>query len=186
MGYYRRINFVIVLLLQLLVVASCVSDIDLDRIDEVVLTPRIDADLVFFTLSASDFETANTNTAQLVVRDTTRLEFLDDNVVQENLKEIELTYRSDNTFNSALINRSLFLDDAGVIQYEVSFPINASQNGEVATTRYQVILSEEDIEAIRNSIQLVNEVTLFTNGIVSEGVLTLQSKAVYSLELSDL
>ena len=49
-----------------------------------------------------------------------------------------------------------------------------------------MILSEEDIEAIRNSIQLVNEVTLFTNGVVNEGVLTLQSKAIYSLELSDL
>jgi hypothetical protein len=182
---YRR--FFYFFALSLLVLAtSCVSDIDTDRVDEIVLSPRVDADLVFFTISASDFETANTNTAQLVVRDTTRLEFLDDNVVQENLKEIELTYRSDNTFDSALINRSLFLDNTGAIQYEVNFPISASQNGEVATTRYQVILSEEDIEAIRNSIQLVNEVTLFTNGVVNEGVLTLQSKAIYSLELSDL
>ena len=185
MGFYKRLNFIVAWAFQLLLLVSCVSDVDLDRVDEIVLTPRVDADLVFFTLNATDFQSVSSGAAQVVVRDTTRLEFLDDNVVQEYLKEIELTYRCDNTFNAALINRSLFLDDAGVIQYEISFPITASQDGEVVTTTYQEVLSQEDIEGIRNAIQLVNEVTLFTNGLPYNGALTVESKAIYSLELSD-
>jgi len=186
MNFYKRCNFIFVFAFQVVLLVSCVSDVDLDRIDEIILTPEIEADLVFFTLNTANFDAVNESSMQISVRDTTRLEFLDDAIIQEYLQELELMYSVENTFNRTLINRSLFLDNAGVIQYEVIFPIAASQDGEVVTTSFQAVLSQEDIQGIRNAIQLVNEVTLFTNGLPYDGVLSFQSKAIYSLQIADL
>ena len=181
-----RIICVFILSILMFSINSCVSDVDLDQIDEIVLRPRVEADLVFFTVESTDFETIESDNFQITIRDTTRLEFLDDTVIQEYLRELELTYAARNTFVQGLVNRSMFINDIGDIQYEVSFPINASQNGEEVTTIFQTVLNEQDVEAVRNATVLVNEVTLFVNGQVSPGMLSLQSKALYALEISDL
>lgn len=170
----------------IVLVASCSSELDFDRTDEIVLSPRFDLDLVFFSLETADFEDQDVVDAQITIRDTTRLEFLDDLVVQENLQEIELQYITRNSFSQSLVNTSRFLNEEGTVLYEVSFPINGAIGGEVVTTNFTRVVPEEDIDAIRNSIQVVNEVSLMTNGELISGMLTLQSRALYSLEFTGL
>lgn len=169
----------------LVLTTSCVSDIDTDRVDEIVLSPRVDADLVFFTLNAANFQAAPNVGSQIVIRDTTRLEFINDAIVQESLKELSFMYQSESTLSQNVVNKSLFLDQSGRVQYELNYPINGSLDGEVVRNSFEVILSEEDIARIKNSIQVVNEITLFLNGQPINGQYSLQSKAIYALEISD-
>jgi len=166
--------------------ASCASDLDFDQADDVILTPNVEADLVLFTLGTETFIDASIPDTTLVVRDTTRLEFLDDSFVRDNIKEMELTFQVDNTFNQSFTNRSVFLNSNGVEQYILEFSVAGSSDGTTARTTVIEILDENELEAIRNSIQLANELTLTTNGSFIDGVISLQSKVLYSLEISDL
>lgn len=168
------------------IVSSCVSDVDFDRGDEIVLTQEVDLDLIFFTLTTEDFEGANENAEMAIVRDTTRLEFLDDDFSQENIKNIEFTFRVENTFGQSLINSSKFLNDAGVLQYELIFDIESSTDGQPVVTTIIENLTEAEIEAVVNSIQVVSETVVQTNNVPITGEVNLRSKALYSLEFRDL
>ncbi|WP_299763232.1 hypothetical protein [uncultured Dokdonia sp.] len=186
MKYYLLYIRVMVLTISLFLCVSCVSDVDFDQTQDIVLSPTVDASLIFFTLDTSDFESVDTQEAVVTVRDTTRLEFLDDDFIRENLREVTLDFQVDNTFGQSLVNRAAFLNGDGEEQFVVIFEIISSTDGSVQRTEFTQVLSEEDIQAISNANQLANEVILTTNGASINGELTLQSKAIYALEFSDL
>lgn len=186
MKYIYRLTGAFLLLLFLMTYTSCVSDVDFDQTQDVILTPTAVTDLIFFNLDTSDFENVDSQDVVLTVRDTTRLEFLDDDFIRENLIEITLDFQADNSFGQSLVNRAAFLSSSGEEQYVIEFEINPSQDGSLQRTLFTQVVSQEDIQAISNSNQLANEVTLMTNGASINGELILQSKAVYALEFSDL
>ena len=170
----------------LLCYCSCVDDVDFDRLDEVVLRPRLDVDLLFFTISYTNVIEQPLVNNQIILRDTTRLNFLDDDVTQENLIEIALSYSATNSFSQSIINRSTFLDQNGEVQYEIVFPISGSSTGAPVVTEFTEFIGHQDLESIRNAIQLANEVTITAGTLPQSGQLDLKSKAIYSLEFSDL
>ncbi len=186
MKYIYRPIGVLILFSFFMTYISCVSDVDFDQTQDVVLSPIAVTDLIFFNLDTSDFVNVNTQDVVLTVRDTTRLEFLDDDFIRENLIEITLDFQVDNSFGQSLINRAAFLNNSGQEQYVVEFEIIPSQDGSLQRTLFTQVASQEDIQAISNSNQLANEVTIMTNGASINGELTLQSKAEYVLEFSDL
>ncbi|MFT5891030.1 MAG: hypothetical protein ACI9Y7_001129 [Dokdonia sp.] len=186
MKYFQRCLSVVVLITTFSICVSCVSDVDFDQTQDVVLSPTVDASLIFFTLDTSDFENVDTQEVVLTVRDTTRLEFLDDDYIRENLKEVILDFQVDNTFGQSLVNRTAFINGGGQEQLVIFFEITSSPDGSVQRTEFNQVLSEEDILAISNSRLLANEVILTTNGAPINGELSLQSKAIYKLEFSDL
>lgn len=177
---------VVALITTFFICVSCVDDVDFDQTQDIVISPTVDASLIFFTIDTSDFESVDTQEAIITVRDTTRLEFLNDDFIRENLKEVTLNFQVDNTFGQSLVNRAAFINNAGDEQFVVSFEIASSPDGSVQRTEFTQVLDEEDIQAISNANQLANEVILTTNGASINGELTLQSKALYSLEFSDL
>lgn len=164
---------------------ACVDDVDFDQANEISITPRVDVDLIFFTVEAADFIEEELPDAILTVRDTTRLEFLNDEFVRENLKEIEFLFQIDNTFEQSLINRSVFLNNAGEPQYTIEFEVAPSTDGTPTQTSFTDTLDDEELAAIRSSIQLTNELILMSNEAPIDGELSLQSKAIYSLEFGD-
>ncbi|MEP0264466.1 hypothetical protein [Dokdonia sp.] len=177
---------VLILTLFFTAYTSCVSDVDFDQTQDVVISPNAVTDLIFFNLDTSDFENVDTPEIELSVQDTTRLEFLNDDFIRENLIEITLDFQVDNSFGQSLVNRAAFINSAGVEQYVVEFEIVASPDGTLQRTLFTEVISLEDIQAISNSSQIANEVTLTTNGASINGELIFQSKATYALEFSDL
>lgn len=173
-------------LVLLVFTTSCVSDVDFNQADDIVLTQEIDLDLIFLTLTTQDFIGANENEVMATVRDTTRLEFLDSNFSQENIQGIEFTFRVQNSFGQSLVNSSQFIDEEGVLQYELAFEIPPSVDGIPVVTTIVENLAEEEKDAILRSIRVVSETVVQTNGVPIEGELNIQSKALYSLEFSDL
>ena len=186
MKYFLRYVSVITLITSVLLYTSCVDDVDFDQTQDIVLSPTVDASLIFFTMDTSDFESVDTQDVMITLRDTTRLEFLNDDFIREKLIEVTLDFQVDNTFGQSLVNRAAFINNAGEEQFVVFFDIISSPDGSVQRTEFTQVLSEEDIQAISNANQLANEVILTTNGASINGELSLQSKAVYKLEFSDL
>ncbi|MDE0600033.1 MAG: hypothetical protein OSB51_12785, partial [Dokdonia donghaensis] len=85
-----------------------------------------------------------------------------------------------------ITNRSIFLSENGVIQYEIIFPVSGSNSGEPVVTEFTETVTQQELQSIRNSIQLANEVIIDAGTLPQTGELNLQSKAIYSLEFSDL
>ncbi len=186
MKYLQRYLSIVVLIAIFSISISCVDDVDFDQTQDVVFNQTVDASLIFFTIDTTDLENVNTEEAVVTVRDSTRLEFLDDDYIRENLLEVTLDFQVDNTFGQSLVNRAVFLNNAGQEQFVVEFEIISSPDGSVQRTEFTQVLSQEDIIAISNSIQIANEVIFTTNGASLNGELSLQSKALYKLEFSDL
>lgn len=180
-----RIFDVILFLFCFGFICSCSSELDFENVNDIAVTPQVDADLVFFTLGTEAFINTSIPDTTLVVRDTTRLEFLDDDFIRDNIQEIKFTFQVDNSFAQSFSNQSIFLNENGVAQYMLEFAIAPSLDGFPARTSIVVQLDENELQAILNSIQVVDEVRLNTNEQFIDGELSLQSKAVYSLEFKD-
>lgn len=172
--------------LSLIVCVSCVKDVDFDQIEEIVIAPKVDLDLVFFDLDTDNFIASDPGIPVTVIRDTTRLEFLDDTFVRDNLLEIDFVFRYDTSFPQAFEHRALFLNDADEVQYAITFDVAPSLDGMIRTTQHTQTIADSDIDAIRNSIKMLIELTLEPNGDPVIGALRHQSKALYSLEFADL
>lgn len=179
------IKNVLFVLVAICFITSCSSDLDFDQANDIVLSPQVEVDLLFFTLGTESFVTANIPDTTVVVRDTTRLEFLDDSFVRDNVREIEFRFQVDNSFAQTFSNRSVFLSSNGVPQYMLEFAIAPSPDGTTTTTTVIEQVDANQLEAILNSTQVANELQLDTNGLFIDGTLTLQSKALFSLEIGD-
>ena len=166
--------------------SSCISDIDFDQLDEVVITPAVDIDLVYFTVSEDTFSDVNAGDPSFTLSETTRLEFLNDDVVRENLKEIEIQYRVANSYRQSVIATSIFKNLQGDVMYEIQFPVDASVDGSEVVTQFTAVIPEEDIIAISNSIDLETVLEFTLDGQEIVGFLDFRSKAIYALEFSDL
>lgn len=172
--------------LSFILCVACVKDVDFDQADEIIISPNVDLDLVFFELDTENFVTSDTGDPVSVIRDTTRLEFLDDGFVRDNLLQIDFVFRYDNSFPQAFEHSALFLNDDDEVQYAVTFDVAASLDGMANTTVFTQTIAEPDLDAIRNSIKMLIELTLEPNGEPIIGELRHQSKAVYSLEFAEL
>ncbi|MBE16177.1 MAG: hypothetical protein ABNH00_02730 [Dokdonia sp.] len=165
---------------------SCVSDVDFDQTDQIVFTPEVDLDLTFFELTTANFEDTVSGLPIPVVRDTTRLEFLDDDFIRDNLTQIELLLRYDNSFSQDFEHKTLFLDENNQVQFEIAFEVAAAIDGQTETTLYQQTIIDPELAAIRNAIKMLIEIRMLPDGQPIAGRLRHQSKAIYSLEVTDL
>ncbi|RMB62814.1 hypothetical protein EAX61_04335 [Dokdonia sinensis] len=186
MNYLLKGTFWLLLIALSFASVSCVKDVDFEQADDFATTQKVDLDLIFFDLDTSNFVDVVTEEVILVIRDTTRLEFLDDTFIQDNLVQIDFLFQYENTFSQGFFNRAVFLNEQDDILYETSFEVDPSLNGEIETTQFTEIVIAPELDSIKNAIKMFIELTLQPNGQPLEGTLGHKSKAVYTLEFSDL
>ena len=180
-----KISYLALIVTCICLALSCSSELDFDQVDDVVLAPQIDADILFFTLGTEDFIDTSITDETVVVRDTTRLEFLNDSFIRDSVEDIELTFQIDNSFLQSFNNRFIFINEINEPQYTLEFNVDASLDG--TTTRTSIVeqVNEDELQAILSSIKVVNELQLNTNEALINGEISFQSKALYSLEIND-
>ena len=181
----KKTSYLALIAACICLILSCSSELDFDQIDDVVLTPQIDADILFFTLRTEDFIDSGIPDETIVVRDTTGLEFLNDSFIRDSVRDIEFAFQVDNSFLQSFNNRFIFLNAIDVPQYTLEFTIDPSSDG--TTTRTSIVeqVSEDGLQAILGSVSIVNELQLNTNEALIDGEISFQSKALYSLEIND-
>mgnify|MGYP000700840609 CR=1 FL=1 len=81
-----KITKLFFLLSSILLFVSCFYGTDFDQANDVVVTPEIELDLIYFHLDASSFYNNANNTEVLVVEDTTDLDFLGGSDINDILK----------------------------------------------------------------------------------------------------
>ena len=163
-----------------LVLFSCVKDVDLEQAQEIVIPPSAAIDLVYFELVADDFIDASG--ADKKATDKTRLEFLDDDYIQESLMNANFNFIFTNSFQRGFVSTITFLSEGNSPQYSFSIDIPAGTADDPTIVNYTQIVPETQIRAIRNSIWLQVEVEMLPGANPAEGNLKLESKAFYKFE----
>lgn len=164
----------------LLLGTSCVKDIDLEQANEIVIPPTAAIDLVYFTLALEDFTPANT-IGPKIADDVVRLEFLDDDYIQNNLVGADLNFVYYNSFPSPIRSELVFLSENERVQYRISFTIPGGSPEDPGVINYTEIVQGEDLEDFKQSIKLRVELEMFS-GAIEQGQLQLKSKAFLKFE----
>lgn len=161
---------------------SCVKDVDFDQAGDISLQPEIQADLLIFEIDQRDFIDPDTNRQRLTIRDTVRLEFLDDDYVQKDLEKVAFSFKFRNTFPQIFSNRILFLSENNRLQHEVIFDTAPGSAGRPEVSEILEIIEPANIHVIKRSIKMVVEITAITNRAPFTGTLNFESKGLYSFQ----
>lgn len=161
---------------------SCVKDVDFDQAGNIALEPKLQVDLIIFDVDESDFIDPEDNQLKTVLRDTVRLEFLDDDYIQKNLQRVEFRFKYKNSYSQAFSNKISFLAENNSTQHSVSFFIGAGNPVNPAITEKVELIEEDRIQVIKRSIKMVVEVEVLPNQEPFEGTLNFASKGLFSFE----
>ncbi len=158
---------------------SCIKDVDFDQAGDIGLSPDMQSDLLIYNIDQSDFIDPETGKLKQVIRDTVKLEFLDDSYIQNNLIELELYFEHENTFSHSFYNKISFLSNSNTEQFSSDYFI-APGSAEKPVSTIQTILIEEDrIHLVKNSIQMVVELEVRPGPEDFEGQLKFKSKGLF-------
>lgn len=179
-------KYSLVLFLLVFCFTACVKDTDFNQTEDLVVSPIVEANFLFFTLDSGDFQPNPITAGQLRVVDTTEIRFLDDDFSIDNIVSAEFYFKTSNTFPVSLDAQFTFLSEENEPFYEINFPISASEDGSPVNTEFTQVLSAQDIELLTLNDKVIANITVQSEDENLEGVLNLQSKTIYFLEFSNL
>jgi hypothetical protein len=174
-----------VIILSCICTVSCVDDLDFEQAQDIEIFPTAEVDLIFFTLVTENFDNVDNSDTPQTERDTTMVSFLDDRFLRDNVTNVELTFRVNNSFVQSFVSRVLFLDSNLNVMRAIEFDINPSLSGEPVQSVTIDTISGEELEGLLSSDRIVNEVTLLPNDEPIVGELNFESKGVFQLRISD-
>lgn len=179
----RTITVYIAFVLLCICFTGCIKDTDFDQTENIVVDPVFELNLIHFNLDARQFYDSINSTPILTVRDTTKLKFLDDPTLHENLIRAEFYFKFTNSIPR---------------QFNVDFQFISENNDTTYTTQTQVLMGTpsnpkvtefienvegEGIKNITLANRIVISVTIPDSNINLQGNLNLKSKAAYYLEI---
>lgn len=161
---------------------SCVKDVDFDQAGNIALEPKLQIDLLIFDVDEVDFIHPDTGQLRTIIRDTVRLEFLDDDYIQDNLQRVEFRFKYRNSFPQAFSNKISFLSENNRTQHSLDFYIGAGSSLNPAITEKIDLIEEERIQIIKRSIKMAVEIEVLPSQDPFEGSLSFASKGLFSFE----
>ena len=161
--------------------SSCFRDVDMDQIDEVAISPEAALDLIFFEITNDKFtgSPGSGGTAS----DETRLDFLDDDYIQNDLQRVHLNFRFTNSFESELTAVFKLRSPDDAVQHTIQIPIPAGNAVAPATVDFTEIINESEISRVRKSIKISVEITR-QDPLAVNGSLELASKGFFYFEFN--
>jgi hypothetical protein len=162
---------------------ACVKDLDFDQTDDIILSPVVALDFIFFNINSENFsEISPTN---LVVTDTTFFDFLNEDFLVDNLIKADFYFKNTNSLPSQLITQYQFLDENNVLHYEITIPVNSGAISNPVITEYTELIDEASIGNLVLSNKLVVNVIAPSPLVNLDGTLNLESKTTYYLRLEE-
>lgn len=161
---------------------SCVKDVDFDQAGDIALTPEIQSDLLIFEIDEKDFIDVNTGEVKKIIRDTVRLEFLDDDYIQNGLQSVEFSFRYRNSFPQSFSNTISFYSESNNLQHQIKFFTAAGSENNPAVTEKIELIEYERINVIKRSIKMIVEIEVLPSNDTFSGNLNFESKGLFSFQ----
>tara|TARA_R110000787_G_scaffold279936_1_gene390347 strand:- start:15229 stop:15774 length:546 start_codon:yes stop_codon:yes gene_type:complete len=160
---------------------ACVKDTDFSQTEDIVITPTLELDFLFFNLNSESFSDLGTN--NLVVSDTTFFNFLNDEFTADNLIKADIYFKNTNSFPVDLMTQYKFLDENNELHYEILIPVNSGTISNPVITEHIEIIEEDNIINLTMAEKVVVNVIAASPLDNLDGVLNLQSKTTYYLRI---
>ena len=171
---------VLLLLIFISGLTSCVKDVDLDQAEDIRLKPDLQVDLLIFDVDEIDFTDPESGLPRKIIKDTVRLEFLDDDYIQKDLNKVEFRFRYTNTFSNSFSSKIFFLSETNALQHRVDFIIAGGDKTAPVITEKIDFTGPHEIDRIRRTIKMVVEIEVLSGGQPLGGNLKFQSKGLFS------
>jgi hypothetical protein len=158
-----------------------VKDTDFNQSDDILITPAVVLDFLFFNLSSENFTNIGVN--NLVVSDTTFFDLLIEDFTIENLKKADFYFKNTNSLSIQLSTQYQFLDENNDVYYEILIPVNSGSISNPVITEHIEIIEEGNIVNLTKADKVVVNVIAPSSLDNLDGMLNLQSKTIYYLSL---
>ena len=165
-----------ILLTSILLFVSCFDGTDFDQTNEVVLTPEIELDLIYFNLEASNFYDYANNTEVLVVEDTTDLDFLGGSDINDIIKGADFYFEFTNTIARGFNVSFDFLNNDNVSKYLMQTTVSPGSENTPVVSYFVQSLDVLQIKELTKANKVLVTVTIPSSSQDLSGVLNLQSK----------
>ena len=172
-----------ILLTSILLFVSCFDGTDFDQTNEVVLTPEIELDLIYFNLEASNFYDYANNTEVLVVEDTTDLDFLGGSDINDIIKGADFYFEFTNTIARGFNISFDFLNNDNVSKYLMQTTVSPGSENTPVVSYFVQSLDVLQIKELTKANKVLVTVTIPSSSQDLSGVLNLQSKTTYYLQI---
>ena len=172
-----------ILLTSILLFVSCFDGTDFDQTNEVVLTPEIELDLIYFNLEASNFYDYANNTEVLVVEDITDLDFLGGIDINDIIKGADFYFEFTNTIARGFNVSFDFLNNDNVSKYLMQTTVSPGSENTPVVSYFVQSLDALQIKELTNANKVLVTVTIPSSSQDLSGVLNLQSKTTYYLQI---
>lgn len=165
-----------------LLFSSCFKDVDFGQAQDIVMPPDVDMDLLVYQLNENDFIDSGTGEFTPVIRDTVRLEFLNDDYIQDGLMSVEFRFRHENTFPVPIKSQIKFLSESGSNQFSVDYVIPAGKTDSIAVVDTIRVMQGSEIGKVKRSIQMALELEMEGGNKDIKGGLDFLSKGLFKFE----
>lgn len=175
----RNAVFVPVLLCACMMV-SCVGDLDVDQVDDILFTPEVEFDLIYFNFDASRLDEAFT--ANTVIRDTTDYAVYNTDFVKEHLNEAILHFDLTNSLPESFDVDLQFLTENDALVKGVTFHVYDTYDQQPFHLVKDISFTKQEIV---DTHKMVLSVVLIDPPIYAEGEgsLIFKSSGTYYLEV---
>ncbi|MCP9201558.1 hypothetical protein MKO06_16730 [Gramella sp. GC03-9] len=179
-----RLKLIIVptLIISCLSLTSCFKDVDFGQAPDIALEPDLQVDLAYYELNETDFFDSETNLYTPLIRDTLRLEFLDDDYIQDGLMFVEFRFRHENRFPFPVRSNIKFLNENNRREFSIAYTIPEGSTAMPSVVDTLKVMEGNDIRNVRRSIQMVMELDILGGGQELEGSLDFSSKGLFRFE----
>ena len=171
------------LLTSMLLFVSCFDGTDFDQANDVVVTPEIELDLIYFNLEASNFYDYANNTEVLVVEDTTDLDFLGGSDINDIIKGADFYFEFTNTIARGFNVSFDFLNNDNVSKYLMQTTVSPGSENTPVVSYFVQYLDALQIKELTKANKVLVTVTIPSSSQDLSGVLNLQSKTTYYLQI---
>lgn len=141
MSPYIRILFFLILL------TSCVDEVDFDQADDLSIQPTYVASLVHFTFDQHQF-LDDLGNEQFMITDAAPANLKNSNLVQDNLTNAEIQFKVSNQFNRTIVLVLRFYNSSGQPTFALN-PISIPPN--TVNGIYTQTISGADLTNLKNS-----------------------------------
>ncbi|WP_159019286.1 hypothetical protein [Algibacter sp. L3A6] len=182
----KSIRFKISLLFSIGFMAiSCTEAIDFDQADDIVLTPALEASLVYFDEPASRF--VDNGSTILSIQDFISVAFFNDEFVVDNVEKAEFVFETQNTINRTFELQVDFLDQAGNLQHSLTVREDAAPDNTDTVTTYTEVFEGNSLSALKRTVAIVFTMRLLPGAPLDEdtvGRIQYKSYAAFYINLN--
>jgi hypothetical protein len=162
--------------------SACVKDTDFDQANDIVQSPIVELDLIYFDLPAITFYDTITSSPVLTVSDTTALPFLNDQGTISSLIRAEFYFKVTNSIQRDFQVLFEFLNEQNGVKYTIEFTVNQGTVENPVVTEYFDNVEGEDKNKLTKTEKVAVSVTIPSYNEDLDGTIKLESKTTYYLE----